>query len=61
MSSVDDGVECGGKWRAGTGQTEVQLDVWCEGGIGQQRDDGGGCATHERLEGVESPGTYVND
>ena len=26
-------------------ETEVRLDAWCEGGLGQHRDDGGGCAT----------------
>ena len=29
---------------AGTRKTEVGLDGWCEGGLGQQRNDGGGCA-----------------
>ena len=24
---------------------EVRLDGWCEGGLRQQRNDGGGCAT----------------
>ena len=35
------------------------LRKWCEGGLRQQRNDGGGCVTmHERLERVEeSPGT----
>ena len=34
------------------------LDGWCEGGLRQQRNDGGGCATmRERPERVESPGT----
>ena len=33
---------------------------WCEGGVRQQRNDGGGCATmRERPKSVESPGTYV--
>ena len=33
---------------------------WCEGGVRQQRNDGGGCATMlERPESVASPGTYV--
>ena len=42
--------------------TEVRLDGWCEGGLRQQRNDGEGCATmHERLEGVESPGTYETE
>ena len=31
-----------------------------QGGLGQQRDDGGGCTTmRERQEIVESPGEYV--
>ena len=30
------------------------MDGWCEGGLRQQRNDGGGCATMR--EGVESPG-----
>ena len=29
-----------GKW-----ETEVRLDGWCEGGVRQQRNDGGGTAT----------------
>ena len=37
-------------------ETEVRLDGWCEGGVRQQRNDGGGCATmRERPESVESP------
>ena len=33
---------------------------WCEGGVRQQRNDGGGCATmRKRPKSVESPGTYV--
>ena len=54
-------VDAGSKWRAGTSDTEVRLNGWCEGGLGQQRNDDGGCSTkHERSEGVERPGTYVN-
>ena len=35
---------------------------WLEGGLGQQRNDGGGCTTmSERSERVESPGTYVTE
>ena len=42
--------------------TEVRLDGWCEGTLGQQRNDGGGCASmRKRAEGVESPGTYVTE
>ena len=41
-----------------TRETVVSLDGWCEGGLGQQRDDSGGCASmRERSERVESPGT----
>ena len=43
------------KWRAATIETEVRLDRWCVGGLGQQRNDGGGCAPMP--ERVESPGT----
>ena len=46
--------------RAGTRKTEVRLDGWCKGGLGQQRNDGGGCASmSKRSERVESPSTYV--
>ena len=44
----------------GTRETEVRLDGWYEGGLGQQRNDGGGCASmHKRSERMESPSTYV--
>ena len=34
-------------------ETEVRLDEWCEGGVRQQSNDGGGCATmRERPESV---------
>ena len=37
--------------RAGTRETEVMLDGWCEGCIGQRGNDGVGCATmSERSE-----------
>ena len=39
------GIDGGSKWRAGTRKTEVGLDGWCEGGLEQQRKDGGGCMT----------------
>ena len=29
------GVDGRSKWRAGTRETEVRLDGWCEGGLGQ--------------------------
>ena len=40
-------------WRAGTRETEVRLDGWCEGGLGQQR------SMRERSKRVE--GTYVTE
>ena len=50
------------KWRAGTRETDVRLDGWCEGDLGQQRNDGGGCASmRKRSERVESPGTFVTE
>ena len=55
-------VSSGSKWRAGTRETEVRLGGWCEGGLGQQRNDCGGCASiRERSERVESTGTYVTE
>ena len=40
--------------------TYIYIYIICEGGVRQQRNDGGGCATmRERPESVESPGTYV--
>ena len=52
----------GSKWTAGTSETEVRLDGWCEDGLGQQRNDSGGWASmRERSERVESPGTYVSE
>ena len=43
-------------------ETKVRLDGWCEGGLKQQKNDGGGCATMSgRSERVESPGTYVTE
>ena len=48
------------KSRMGTRETEVRREGWCEGGLGQQRNDGGGCASmRERSKRVERPGTYV--
>ena len=38
------------------------LDGWCEGGLRQHINNGGGCATmRNRSERVESPGTYVTE
>ena len=48
--------------RAGTRETEVRQDGWCEIGLGQQRDDGGGCASMCGRSGrVEGTGTYVTE
>ena len=56
------GVDGGSKWRAGTRETEVGLDGWCEGGFGQQNNDGVGRESkRERSERVESPGTHVTE
>ena len=36
-------------------ETKVRLDGWCEGRLGQQSYDGGGCVSiRERLERVET-------
>ena len=32
------------------GISEVRLDGWRKGGLGRQRDDGGGCETMDRKE-----------
>ena len=38
MSTVwPEGVNGRSQWGTGTRKTEVRLDGWCEGGIGQQR------------------------
>ena len=62
MSTVwPEGFDGRSQWRTGTKETEVRLDGWCEGGLRQQRNDGGGCATmRERSEGVESPGAGLS-
>ena len=60
MSIVwEKGVDGGSKWRAGTRETEVGLDGGCEGGLGQQRNDCGGCVSMR--EKVESPGTHLTE
>ena len=44
------------------GYTGVRLDGWCEDGLRQWRNDGGGFVPmRERSERVESPGTYVTE
>ena len=56
------GVDGRSQWGTGTRETEVRLNGWCEGGLRQQRNDGGGCAAmRERPESVESPGTCVTE
>ena len=46
---------------AGTWETEVRLYGWCEGGLVQQRNDGGGCATmRQRPERVERASSLVH-
>ena len=53
QKSVDGGLSEG----QGTRETEVVLDGRCEGDLGQQRNDGGGCVSMlERSERLESPG-----
>ena len=64
MSTVSpEGCDGGSKWREGTRETEVRLDGWCEGSLGQQRKNGGGCASiRERSGRVESPEhMYLNE
>ena len=56
------GVDCRSQLGMGTRETEVRLDGWCEAGLGQQRNDGGCCATmRERSEREASPGTHVTE
>ena len=56
------GVDGRSQWGTGTREIEVKLDGWCESGLRQQMNDGGGRATmRERPERVESPGTYVTE
>ena len=47
---------------AGTRQTEVRLDRWFKGDLGQQMNDGEGCATMRERQGrVETPGVHLTD
>ena len=50
----------GSKFRAGTRETEVRMDGWCEGGLGN-RGMTVEAAMFERSERVESPGIYVTE
>ena len=63
MSTVwPEGCDGRSQSRTDTREPEVRLDRWCEGGLRQQRNDGGGCSTmREKSERVESPGTYVTE
>ena len=47
MSGQKGVVDGQSQWRTVTRETEVRLDGWCEGGLRQQRNDGGGCASTE--------------
>ena len=56
------GVDGGSKWRTGPRETEVRLVGWYEGGLGQQRNDGGGYASmRERSVRVENLGTHLTE
>ena len=47
---------------AGARDSEFRQDRSCEGGLGQQKNDGGrGASMYKRSERVESPGTYVTE
>ena len=53
------GVDGRSQWMTGMRKTEVRLDGWCEGGLCQQRNDGGGCATIYRKGWRALVHTYV--
>ena len=60
LNNTQKRVDGGSKWRAGTRETEVRLDGFCEGGLGQQKNDGGGCLTmRERSERVHGGPWYI--
>ena len=43
-------------------QAELMLDGWCDGSLGQQRNDSGGSATmRERYERIENHGAHLTD
>ena len=54
------GVDGGSKWREGTRETEVTLDGWCESGPGQQRNDGGGCESMQKIGMTVEPWYICN-
>ena len=39
-------------------ETEVGLDGWCEGSLGQQRNGGGGCVS---IRETSETGTYITE
>ena len=45
LSYGQKGVDGQSQWGMGTREKEVRLDGWCEGGLRQQRNDGGPCTT----------------
>ena len=53
------GVDGRSQWRTGTRETEVCLDGWCEGGLGQQRNDGGGLRDNARKIGKSGEPWYL--
>ena len=56
---------CGKNAQAPYSQKAIRMSPvygWCEGGLGQQRNEGGGCVSmRERSERVKSPDTYVTE
>ena len=62
VSHIQKGVDGGSKRRVGTRQTEIRLDGWCKGVLGQHMNDSESCSTmREGQERVESPAAYVTD
>ena len=53
------GVDGVSKWRLGSIKTEIRLDGWCEGGLGQQRNDCGGCASMREKIGKSGEPCYI--
>ena len=43
------------------GRVRGRLDRWCEGGMGQQKNDEGGATIRDKSERVESSGAYVTE
>ena len=53
------GVDGRSQWGTGARETEVRLDGWCEGGLRQQRNDGGGCADNAGKIGKSGEHWYI--